>query len=151
MVKRNSIILLVRNYYVGSEYLVYEDKGWNTLFFPHITDHGQTNEELEQEIARIFDAPLLRVKAKYLSTFNEQKPCVEHGNEMRDYTYKIYEVEIGNGSLHRLNVFQYNGLNYRWENLKKLKKDKNVLNCNTGLLSHIEKLDKQYWEGITND
>ena len=136
--KRNSIILLIPNYFVRSNFLVYEDKGWNTLFFPHITDEEQSDIEIEEILGKRFGAPYLDVKVKFLGEYSEQKPSIEHDNEIRDYTYKIYEADIANGNWHRLNVFRLDGLDYKWESLKRLKKDNNVKENNLGLVTYIE-------------
>lgn len=138
LVKRNSIILLIRNYFIKSNFLVYEDKGWDTLFFPHITDEGQSDMEIEEILARRFGASCLDVKVNFLGEYSEQKPSVDHNDEIRDYTYKIYEADIANGNYHRLNVFRLDGLDYKWESLENLKKDNNVKKNNLGLITFIE-------------
>lgn len=136
--KRNSIILLIPNYFVRSNFLVYEDKGWNTLFFPHITDEEQSDIEIEEILGKRFGSPYLDVKVKFLGEYRERKPSIEHDNEIRDYTYKIYEADIANGNWHRLNVFRLDGLDYKWESLERLKKDDNVKENNLGLVTYIE-------------
>ena len=147
MVKRNSIILLVRNDLIGSCFLTYFDTGWNTWFFPNFTDDGQSEEVLVSQIAKRFESPKDWIRVKFLRDFSEAKPSQEHDGELREYQYKIYFVDIGRRDFERLPVFYWNGLKYKWEDLKSLEEDPQVEKNNRGLLEVVEELEKQREEG----
>lgn len=141
MVKRNSIILLIKNDYTGFEYLTYLDKGWDTLFFPHFTDDGQSEEDLKAAIAKRFWCPKYEVKLKYLDVFSETKASQEHNNEIREYKYKIYKVILARTDFQRFPTFNFNGTDYRWNSFDKLQNDPQVQKNNATLVDFIEHLE----------
>ena len=146
MIKRNSIILLIRNYYIESEFLTYFDTGWSTQLFPSFTNEGQNKEELKEAIAKRFESPLCDVSLNYIGEFSETKPCREHNDEIREYHYEIYAVDLALGTMHQLPTFYWNGLKYKWESPKRLKKDNQVMKNNQALVNFVEQFEKKYWK-----
>lgn len=143
MVKRNTIILLIRNTLLESTLLTYFDTGWSTWFFPNFTDDGQTEEDLKSQIAKRFESPRDWVRVRFLRDFSETKPSQEHNGELREYQYKIYWVDVGRKDFERLPVFHWNGLKYKWGGLENLKKNPQVEKNNGVLLGVVEGLLEQ--------
>lgn len=95
------------------------------------------------QIAKRFESPKGWIHVKFLRDFSETKPSQEHDGELREYQYKIYFVDVGRRDFERLPVFYWNGLKYKWEDLKSLEEDPQVKKNNRGLLEAVEELSKQ--------
>lgn len=140
MVKKSNIILLIKNKYVPKNILVYFDKGWDTYFFPNLTNKGQSEKEIKKEIAERFWLPEDLVKLNFLSAKTEIKECAEHNNEVREYNYLIYEVTIGNFFLHIVPFFFQEGLQYYWKTIEDLRNKESCVKVNTLLIDTIEEI-----------
>lgn len=143
MVKRNTIILIIRNDFIGAGHLTYLDKGWNTWFFPNFTDEGQSEEDLRSSIGKRFEVPSYEVAVEYQGEFSEVKPSEQHNNEPREYQYKIYCVDIGRKDFEKFPRFYWDGLDYKWETLKILMKDPQVKKNNRALVEFVLGLEEK--------
>jgi hypothetical protein len=144
-VERRSSIIAIKDTFetYPHKYLLYFDEGWKCDFFPnHKTAEKGNTEELRGYLSEELEVPASQIHLDFLHEFTNEKPSVEHDNQMRLYIYSIYKAEISDiPDSWKTEHFMIAGKNYRWMSIDEMLQDSTIRDINQDVIAQVRDYD----------
>ena len=126
-------IIVIKN--KKGEYLQYFDKKWNSFLFLNCKlPNGEDSIVIKNKIADDFNIKKDLVKVSLVG-YKQHKKFSESAKVEKEYIHYFYNVILDT----KLddNMFELNGINYKWFSYSELMKDKRIQEVNSDIVQFV--------------